>query len=350
MAATLVAAAAAAGARRRGSSSRVPARATGEKPLNLFNTRFGVQDPGVPLPKGVAPGSLPGRVELTEEQVAQFEEDGVLLVRGALREWVDFLRAVADHQVEYPNSLAITASLRGPYEYNQINTWMTNDGIRDFMYYSALGHVLAQLSRTEEVRLSTDNLLINPHKTFGWHQDNQTGPIDVDDALRFWGALDTCGPGTGAPEYLLGSHRTSVGGRDTCFVEPDPQGQRTAAYPIEPGDLLVWHCRTIHQLIIPEASIWTEDSKRRVISGTSVRKGARYYRRTLSGVMGDAAGHDLSDGDLLTGPYFPRIFPTRVAEEERARRSGELTPRSPLKVFERKLQGQFEAMLAGSGQ
>jgi len=63
--------------------------------------------------------------------------------------------------------------------------------------------------------------------------------------------------------------------------------------------------------------------------------------------MGDASGHELEDGDALGGPYFPRIFPSRVVDEEQARARGELVPRSPLKVFERKLQAQWQVMTAG---
>ncbi|CAK0826446.1 unnamed protein product, partial [Prorocentrum cordatum] len=69
-------------------------------------------------------------------------------------------------------------------------------------------HCLAQLGRTEEIRVTTDMLLCNPNKGFGWHQDNQNGPIDFPDAMRWWVAMDRCGMDDyGAPEYLLGSHK-----------------------------------------------------------------------------------------------------------------------------------------------
>jgi len=308
----------------------------------------------VKLPAGVLPGAPPTRLQLTEEQIERFDRDGFILIPGAVKEWVEFLRAVSDFQVEYPHVLALSASLRGSYDYIHINTWMTNNGIRDFMYYSALGHILAQLGRTTEVRISTDNLLVNPHKCFGWHQDNQTGPIDPSDALRFWAAMDPCSPGLGAPEFLLGSHRQAAEvARDTSFVNLGGDGnmweQCELAEPsVEPGDLLVWHAQTIHQLVVPTGRPWDGEVQRRVISGTAVKHGATYWRRTLSGVMGDASGHELEDGEALGGPYFPRIFPDRVSEEEQVRARGELVPRSPLKVFERKLQAQWQVLTAGA--
>jgi len=325
---------------------------TARPPLDLLKVQFGVQDPGVPLPVGVERGALPERLTLGPAEVERFEVDGVLLVRGAVSSWVAYLREVVNFQVRNPHSLAVTASLKGGYEYVQINTWMTNNGIRDFLYYSAVGHVLAQLGRTEEVRISTDNLLVNPRRCLGWHQDAQTGPVDVEDALRFWAAMDPCRPGLGAPEYILGSHRDGVADRELCFVDLGGGAEvssRTREFVIEPGDLLVWHARTVHRLVVQEdGSSYADGAQRRVISGTAVKRGARYWRRTKSGVMGDASGHDLRDGDPLQGPYFPRIFPQGVEAERLAREREELVARSPLRVFERKLQAQWEALSAGT--
>mmetsp|Transcript_5615 Transcript_5615/g.21235 ORF Transcript_5615/g.21235 Transcript_5615/m.21235 type:complete len:327 (-) Transcript_5615:31-1011(-) len=316
--------------------------------MNLWNVQFGVQDPGVSLPAGVERGAAPQRLELSAEQVSRFQEDGFILIPGAMRHWVEYLREVADYQVENPHSLAINASRSGSYEYIHINCWMTNDGIRDFFYFSPLGHVLAQLGQTEEVRISTDNLLVNPKKCFGWHQDNQTGPIDSDIALRFWASMDPCSPGAGAPEYVLGSHRGSTTARDVCYVEGVENGGATIERPeVQPGDLLVWHARTVHRLVVPPGIPFARGAtQRRVISGTAVKEGGTYWRRTTSGVMGDAAGHDLRDGEPLGGPYFPRIYPEPLEAEVRARASGELVARSPFKVFERKFQAQLEAWAA----
>eukprot|EP00930_Biecheleria_cincta_P002565 TRINITY_DN103574_c0_g1_i1.p1 TRINITY_DN103574_c0_g1~~TRINITY_DN103574_c0_g1_i1.p1 ORF type:complete len:280 (+),score=31.42 TRINITY_DN103574_c0_g1_i1:1-840(+) len=170
--------------------------------IDIFNVHFGIQSPNVPLPVGVDCSSRPQRLQLTKEQIDSYDADGFILIPGAIRQWVDYLQQVADHQVSHPNILAVSASLREGYQYIQINSWMTNDGFRDFFYLSPLGHVLAQLGCTDEVRLTTDNLLVNPHRCFGWHQDNQTGPIDPDSALRFWVPMDACTPGAGAPEFF----------------------------------------------------------------------------------------------------------------------------------------------------
>lgn len=305
----------------------------------------------MPLPPGIERGAAPQRFPLEPAAVERFEAEGVILVRGALAAWVDFLREVADFQVCNPNELAVAACLRSSYDYCHLNSWMTNNGIHDFLCHSAVGHILAQLGRAEEVRIVTDNLLVNPRSGIAWHQDTQTGPVDVEDALRFWAAVDPCGPRRGAPEFLIGSHQGGSANRDLCLVDvrgPDGKLPRSALreFSVEPGDLLVWHARAVHRLMVPTdvAVDYNAGRQRRVISGTAVRHGTLYWRRVKSGVLGDASGHDLCDGEVLQGPYFPQIFPDSIEAERQERVGGRLVPRSRWKILERKMEAQFEAL------
>ncbi|CAK0894191.1 unnamed protein product [Prorocentrum cordatum] len=177
----------------------------------------GAHDAGVPLPPGVAAGHRPQRLELSERQLADFDQDGVVLVRGALRGWVEFLRAVTDHQTSHPHPRARDF---GFYEYYQRELWATNDGFRDFIFYSPLGHVLAQLARTASVRHCTDVLMVNPIKDISWHQDSQNGPVDRADLVRWWVGMDPCGEGgIGAPIFLRGSHRNATVGPAESTVD-----------------------------------------------------------------------------------------------------------------------------------
>merc|ERR1712216_890261 len=115
------------------------------KTINLFKLKFGVQDACVPLPSGVVAGQLPQRLELSESQLEQFEEDGVIMIKGGMKDWVDYLQATTDHQIENPHAWSLVGRMSGMYDYIQRNMWMTNDGFRDFLYYSPLGHALAQV-------------------------------------------------------------------------------------------------------------------------------------------------------------------------------------------------------------
>lgn len=305
--------------------------------LNLFKLAYGMQDPQVPLPAGVAVASVPQQLTLTEEQIVQFEEDGVIMIKGGMKGWVQYLSDVTDHQIENPHVWSLVGRMSGLYDYIQRNMWMTNDGFRNFLYYSPLGHVLSQLGRSPEVRVSTDMLLVNPNKGFGWHQDNQNGPIDFPDAIRWWVAMDRCGQNDyGAPEYLLGSHRNESVSKDAVFVNLKDGDldtfQRTAKFVAEPGDLIVWDARTIHRIVAPPEQAWEEGTKRRAFGGTAAKSGAIYLNKGGASAISDLAGHSQVSGELLGGPYFPRIYPTRVPEEEALRNRGGIEGRSFTKM------------------
>eukprot|EP00419_Tripos_fusus_P086918 CAMPEP_0172859924 /NCGR_PEP_ID=MMETSP1075-20121228/71696_1 /TAXON_ID=2916 /ORGANISM="Ceratium fusus, Strain PA161109" /LENGTH=95 /DNA_ID=CAMNT_0013707879 /DNA_START=1 /DNA_END=285 /DNA_ORIENTATION=+ len=82
-----------------------PAATTGgqnsiaQKAINPFAIEYGMQSPPVTLPEGVIAGGLPQSLAISEEQVLKFEEDGVIMIKGAMKPWVEFLRAVTQHQI-----------------------------------------------------------------------------------------------------------------------------------------------------------------------------------------------------------------------------------------------------------
>jgi len=244
-----------------------------------------------------------------------------------------------EHQIEHPHIWSLAGRMSGLYDYIQRNTWMTNGGFRDFLYYSPLGHIASQLGRSPEVRVSTDMLLVNPNKGFGWHQDNQNGPIDFPNAIRWWVAMDKCGENNfGAPEYLLGSHKNESVSNEAVFVTLEsgdlPKYTRSTTYRPEPGDLIIWDSRTIHRIVAPPGQNWEEGIQRRALGGTLAKSGATYLNKGGASAISDLAGHTQVNGETLDGPYFPRIFPDRVPEEEALRSTGSIESRSTKKIID----------------
>jgi len=327
------------GVRRLGATGNETANPIAQKAINPLQIRFGVQDPQIPLPAGVVAGQAPQPFTITEEQVRQFEEDGVIMIPGAMKEWVGFLRAGTDHQIENPHVWSLVGRMSGLYDYIQRNMWMTNNSFRDFFYYSPLGTILAKLGRTEEVRVSTDMLLVNPNKGFGWHQDNQNGPIEFGDAIRWWVAMDRCGQDDfGAPEYLLGSHRNTSVSDDAVFVDRQSGDlssfSRSTKFVPEAGDLIIWNSRTIHRIVAPPGQTWEAGTQRRAFGGTVAKAGTLYRNKGGASGISDLAGHKQQTGEKLGGPYFPRIYPTRDEEEETYRADCKIVGRSPKKIVE----------------
>jgi len=177
--------------------------------------------------------------------------------------------------------------------------------------------------------------MVNPNKGFKWHQDNQNGPISWEDGLRFWITMDTTPKDYGAPVYLKGSHRNSVVDEQAVFVDIEQKGlenykDELLEFRTMPGDMLIWHPRTIHKVDGPEDGIWT--TYRRVLGGTVAKAGTRYQdKRGSGGVLSDLGKHTLKEGDKLSSPYFPIVYPNFSKFEADERTKGHVG-RSPSEI------------------
>jgi hypothetical protein len=236
--------------------------------------------------------------------------------------------AATNDQVANPHFWAFAGTASKLYDYIQRNIWQTNSAFADFYYHSAIGHVLAQCGRTDEIRISTDLLMVNPNKGFKWHQDNQNGPITWDDGIRFWITMDETPAEYGAPVYLEGSHRNTVVPEESVFVDIQMEGleeykDKQLKFRTMPGDMLIWHPKTIHKVDGPSDGIWT--TYRRVLGGTVAKAGTVYTdKRGTGGVLSDLGRHGLEGGDKLSSPFFPIVYPQFDRNEARSRDSGEV--------------------------
>lgn len=288
--------------------------------VNAWDYVWERQDPEIPLPEhkeGPLPFSIPPTALKT------LKDDGVVHIPNVLsEEWLTYLRELTDYQVANPHIWASPGVASGLYDYIQRNVWTTNDGFVKFLYHSPVASVLAQLGGAEKsVRLTTDLLMVNPNKGFKWHQDNQNGPIEFEDALRWWVTMDDTPRDYGAPVYLRKSHENADVDEDAVFVSEDILGgYEQLEFRPKAGDMIVWHARTIHKIDGPESQDWG-DRTRRVLGGTVAIDDAKYKDKQKV-EFADMGRHSLEDGDLLDDPHFPRIWPSPVSSERKARFDG----------------------------
>mmetsp|Transcript_22172 Transcript_22172/g.68101 ORF Transcript_22172/g.68101 Transcript_22172/m.68101 type:complete len:433 (-) Transcript_22172:2170-3468(-) len=295
----------------------------------VFDYGYWLQDPKIPLPPGVVDGDAPEFFPVSQEQIETLERDGVVHVKGVLsEEWVEYLRACTMYQVENPHIWSFAGTASKLYDYIQRNVWQTNAGFTKFMYQSPVGSVLSQAGKTDTVRISTDLLMVNPNRGFKWHQDNQNGPINFDDGIRFWITMDDTPSDYGAPVYLQGSHRNTAVDDQQVFVDINEEGledyrDKQLTFRTQAGDMLIWHPRTIHKIDGPKSGVWTQF--RRVLGGTVAKDGALYQdKRGSGGVFSDLGSHSLGHLEPLKSAYFPQIYPAPIPEEMKARERGEV--------------------------
>jgi len=303
-----------------------------EPALHEYN--FGLQNPDIKLPHGIKKDvTIPEKYELTEEQILTLERDGVVHIKGVFdAEWIDYLRKATAYQVENPHFWAFAGTASKLYDYIQRNVWQTNRSFATFYYHSAMGDVLRQCGRTDEIRISTDLLMVNPNKGFKWHQDNQNGPITAEEGIRFWITMDETPKEYGAPVYLKGSHANDCVDEGAVFVDIEMNGleaykEDLLEFRTMPGDMLIWHPKTIHKVDGPSDGIWT--TYRRVLGGTVAKGGTKYTDKIGSGgVLSDLGKHELTHGDKLESSFFPKVYPQFNKQEASARDRGEVG-RSP---------------------
>jgi hypothetical protein len=318
----------------------IPATQNREKIVKepaLWEYNFGLQDPGLTLPHGIVKDvTPPEKFQITEEQIRILEEDGVVHIKGVFDdEWVDYLRKATGYQVDRPHFWAFAGTASRLYDYIQRNVWQTNSAFARFYYHSAMGHVLSQCGRTDEIRVSTDLLMVNPNKGFKWHQDNQNGPITWDEGIRFWITMDATPKEYGAPVYLKGSHKNNVVDEQAVFVDIEAEGlegfkNERLEFRTMPGDMLIWHPRTIHKVDGPADGIWT--SYRRVLGGTAAKGGSIYHdKRGSGGVLSDLGRHGLQDGQPLKSSFFPIVYP-RFDKQEALERDIGKVGRNPVDI------------------
>ena len=294
----------------------------------LWEYNFGLQNPNLSLPHGLEQDiSPPETFAITEEQIKTLEEDGVVHIKGVFdEEWVEFLRKATAYQTENPHFWSFAGTASKLYDYIQRNVWQTNRAFANFYYHSAMGDVLRQCGRTDEIRVSTDLLMVNPNKGFKWHQDNQNGPILPEDGIRFWITMDETPKDYGAPVYLKGSHRNTCVDPLSVFVDINQEGleeykNERLEFRTKPGDMLVWHPKTNHKIDGPADGIWR--SYRRVLGGTVCKKGTVYQdKRGTGGVLSDLGRHGMKQGDVLKSPFFPIIYPRTDKHEVAERDAG----------------------------
>lgn len=296
----------------------------------LWEYNFGLQDPKIPLPHGIVQDETPPETfAVSEEQIRILEKDGVVLIKGVFdEEWVEYLRTATAYQTDNPHFWAFAGTASKLYDYIQRNVWQTNRAFANFYYHSALGDVLRQCGRTDEIRISTDLLMVNPNKGFKWHQDNQNGPITPEEGIRFWITMDETPKDYGAPVYLKRSHENTCVDPGAVFVDIEMPGleeyrDEWLEFRTQPGDMLVWHPRTIHKIDGPVDGIW--DSFRRVLGGTAAKAGSKYHdKRGTGGILSDLGRHGLEDGDDLDSPFFPVIYPCARKDEIASRDAGKV--------------------------
>lgn len=260
---------------------------------------------------------------LSDDIVAEFQRDGVVVLRGVFQAWVWALAEGVAEIMRHPSPLERSYQPKdgtAPFFQDYCN-WSRVPGLRAFVFESPAAEVAARLMNSPEARFFHDHVLVKQPGTSlvtPWHQDQPYYCVNGQQSVSFWTPLDPVARDV-TLECIAGSHRWNAAGyrpkrfdgtplyaNDDFQELPDIESARAElpirGWAMEPGDAVAFNFRTIHG-----APANTSTVPRRVVSTRWVGADARFVQRGAAG--SPPFPHlALEDGAPFDAPEFPLVF------------------------------------------
>ncbi|MEQ8291189.1 MAG: phytanoyl-CoA dioxygenase family protein [Roseovarius sp.] len=265
------------------------------------------------------------RPRITEKEIAEFQRDGVVCIRGLFTpEEVETGRRGIDANVATPSPRAKVASAPGDpgYFLEDFCNWQENPQYHDLIFKTGIGEVAGRLMGSRKTRLYHDHLLVKEPNTSArtpWHQDQPYYNIDGMQNCSMWAPMDPVSRES-TLEFVAGTHtgpwlmpRTFMSNEAKWFPEgslqnlPDIEADRSAfdirGWALEPGDAVFFHMLTLH------AAAGVGNCRRRVLSvrflGDDIRHAPRNW--TTSPAF-PGLEKELPAGAPMDHPLFPVLW------------------------------------------
>lgn len=212
-------------------------------------------------------------MQVDDEVVEAFQRDGAAVLRGVLDErWIERLAAGVEHNRMHPSAWShwYTSQDQSIGFWADYVTWPEVEPYRQVVFDSGIARAAAALMRSPTARFFHEHVLVKEpgaQERTPWHHDQPYYPIDGDQNISMWIPLDPV-PAGSALRFVAGSHRWGKWFIPRKFIDHTPYGPETERYeympdvdaliaddpeanPIvsfetQPGDVLVFHFRTLH--------------------------------------------------------------------------------------------------------
>ncbi len=131
----------------------------------------------------------------TQSDLDQFAEDGVILLKGAFRDWVEPLREGVAALMKAPSPLERSYHPEGdaaPF-FQDLCNWRRFEPFGNFVFYSPAAEIAASLMRSGTARFFHDHVLVKEPGTSvvtPWHQDLPYYCVEGRQSVSFWIPLE----------------------------------------------------------------------------------------------------------------------------------------------------------------
>ncbi|MEQ8356440.1 MAG: phytanoyl-CoA dioxygenase family protein [Kiloniellaceae bacterium] len=261
---------------------------------------------------------------VTQEQIDSYQKDGVVLLRGLLREHVEAIRSGIEINMAEPGSYAAENLKKGEAGrfFDDYCNWNRIAAFEEAIRRSPAAEVAADLTQSHRVQIFHDHVLVKEPgttKATPWHQDSPYYFVEGEQTVSFWSPMDPVD--RASLRCVAGSHRWPKPVLPTRWLseedfyaaedlylpvpDPDSEGMRVMEWAMEPGDAVAFNFKTLHG-----ARGNDTDARRRAFSLRFVGDDARYVERP-GPTSPPFPGHGMQPGDKLREDWFPTVFSRR---------------------------------------
>jgi len=258
----------------------------------------------------------------TAAETQDFARDGVIVLRGLFKDWVEPLRAGIEKLMAEPSPLERSYAPKdgsAPF-FQDLCNWQRIDEFRGFVYDSPAAAAAAKLMQSKTGRFFHDHVLVKEAGTSivtPWHQDMPYYCVTGRQTASYWIPLD---PVTEANTLraLKTSHlwpklvrpkrwasNENFYASEDDFMDMPPIGEgdpRILAPTLEPGDAIVFDFHCVHGA---PGNVGT--ARRRAFSARFVGDGVTFLQRP-GRTSPPFPGIDQRDGERLREDWFPVVW------------------------------------------
>ncbi len=263
---------------------------------------------------------------ITPEVVFRFQEDGVVLLSGLYKDWVNPLRVGLQKNLNRPMDYAFPCNSTPAGEpgcyFDSYCNWLLIAEYFDFITHSTAASVAGQLMAAERAQFFHEHAFCKEQGTqqaTPWHQDLPYYCVDGTQTVSLYVALDET-PAEVALRFVRGSHRWGKSFHPVSFfdgAEFDADGDLLEAAPdiendstqyeilvwdLNPGDCIAFDFRSLHGTTAGEVT-----GRRRAISTRWLGDDVVYCERKIA-TSPPYPDIGLKPGDRMREDWFPVLW------------------------------------------
>jgi ectoine hydroxylase-related dioxygenase (phytanoyl-CoA dioxygenase family) len=259
-------------------------------------------------------------MQITEDQIDQFQRDGAICLQGVFSDWVDVIRDGIARNMAEPGPYASENAVTQGRFFDDYCNWTRIPEFQRLVHESPMAQVAARMMRSRTAQFFHDHVLVKEPgtpKPTPWHQDGPYYFVEGSQTVSFWIPVDDVDQAS--LRFIAGSHKWDKPVRPVSWADdsdfydqpqdwipvPDPDADSDRytilEWPMKAGDAVLFDFKTVHG-----ARGNTQPNRRRALSMRWVGDDARYVQRT-GRTSPPFPGHDMVQGQKLREDWFPTV-------------------------------------------